>query len=136
MMYGLRPLLVAHALSEDEWLVLSLLGVSDHRSIAELDGLLWYTGTRVSYECAARLASAGFVTLLSGHDPETRVSLTPRGREVVIELVAAAKAQETSAERNLGPGETLQLKSLLRHVIRDSDPGTPPLRSPPFSPQE
>jgi hypothetical protein len=45
---------------------------------------------------------------------------------VVIELVAAAKAVESHAERNLGFGETQLLKRALRRVIADSDPGPPP----------
>jgi 3-hydroxy-9,10-secoandrosta-1,3,5(10)-triene-9,17-dione monooxygenase reductase component len=130
MMNILVPALERHSLNEEEWFVLSLLGVSDQRSIAELDHLLWYTGARITYELLARLASLGYVTLEGGHDPAARAHLTERGRAVVIELVAAAKAFETQAERSLGPGETQMLKNMLRYVIRDTDPGPPPLRKP------
>lgn len=133
MMQGLWPLLHQHALSEEEWYVLSLLGVSDHRRIAELDRLLWYTGSRITYERVARLASIGLLRLEGGHDPDARVALTERGRNVVIELVAAAKALEAHAERNLGPGETQLVKNILRKIIRDTEPGAPPLRTPPRS---
>ena len=127
---GLRQDLDRHGLSEDEWFVLSLLGVSDDRTIEELDRLLWYTGTRVTYERIARTAAAGFVRLHGGHDPHARVALTEEGRRVVIELVAAAKAVESHAERNLGFGETQLLKRALRNVIRDTDPGPPALLPP------
>lgn len=127
---GLRQDLERHGLSEDEWFVLSLLGVSDDRTIEQLDRLLWYTGTRVTYERVARTAAAGFVRLRGGHDPHARVSLTEQGRRIVIELVAAAKAVESHAERNLGYGETQLLKKALRHVIRDTDPGPPVLLPP------
>lgn len=130
MMHGLRPVLDRHAIAEDEWLVLSLLGVSDHRRIAELDRLLWYTGTRITYERVARLASVGLVRLVGGHDPDARVDLSEHGRAVVLDLVAAAKALEAHAERNLGPGETQLLKNILRSVIRDTEPGLPPLQTP------
>ena len=133
MMHGLRPVLEKHAIGEDEWLVLSLLGVSDHRRIAELDRLLWYTGTRITYEGIARLASVGLVRLVGGHDPDARVELSEHGRAVVLDLVAAAKALEAHAERNLGPGETQLLKNFLRSVIRDTEPGTAPLQTPPAS---
>jgi 3-hydroxy-9,10-secoandrosta-1,3,5(10)-triene-9,17-dione monooxygenase reductase component len=46
---------------------------------------------------------------------------------VVVELVAAAKAAEEHAERNLGPGETRVLKNMLLRLIHDTDPGHPPL---------
>jgi 3-hydroxy-9,10-secoandrosta-1,3,5(10)-triene-9,17-dione monooxygenase reductase component len=136
MMQGLRPTLALHALSEEEWFVLSLLGVSDHRRIAELDRLLWYTGSRVTYERVARLGTIGLVQLDGGHDPDARVALTERGRKVVIELVAEAKALEVHAERSLGEGEIQFLKNLLRNVIRDTDPGPAPLRTPPSSADE
>ncbi len=136
MMHGLRPVLEQHAITEDEWLVLSLLGVSDHRRIAELDRLLWYTGTRITYECVARLASVGLVTLVGGHDPDARVNLSSHGRAVVLELVAAAKALEAHTERNLGLGETTLLKNLLRNVIRETEPGMPPLQTLPQSFEE
>jgi 3-hydroxy-9,10-secoandrosta-1,3,5(10)-triene-9,17-dione monooxygenase reductase component len=130
-MYGsLREQLEHHALSEQEWFVLSLLGVTDNRSIADLDRLLWHTGTRVTYERVARLASLGYLQLHGGHDPGARVTLTERGRAIVLQLVAAAKAAEVHAERNLGPGETQLLKFALRNLIRDTDPGPPPLMTP------
>jgi hypothetical protein len=41
-----------------------------------------------------------------------------------------AKAAESDAERNLGYGETQLLKKALRGIIRETDPGPPPLMSP------
>jgi 3-hydroxy-9,10-secoandrosta-1,3,5(10)-triene-9,17-dione monooxygenase reductase component len=123
----LRGDLERHGINEQDWFVLSLLGVADNRSIAELDRLLWLTGIRVTYERIAGLAAAGLVQLQGGHDPAARVSLSERGRAVVVELVAAAKAVEEHAERNLGPGETRLLKNMLHRLIRDTDPGQAPL---------
>jgi 3-hydroxy-9,10-secoandrosta-1,3,5(10)-triene-9,17-dione monooxygenase reductase component len=127
---GLRKDLERHGISESEWFILSLLGVRDDRTIEELDRLLWYTGTRVTYERVASAAASGFVRLRGGHDPHARVTLTEEGRRVVIELVAAAKAAESHAERNLGYGETQLLKRALRNVIRDTDPGPPTFLPP------
>lgn len=127
LFHSLRAELERHALTEEEWFILSLLGAADDRSIAELDRLLWLTGYRVTYECVARLASLGLVELRGGHDPSARVRLSDRGRSIVIELVAAAKAAESHAERNLGPGETQFLKDILRKLIHDTYPGSPPL---------
>lgn len=127
MYQSLRADLERHAINEQEWFVLSLLGVADNRSIAELDRLLWLTGIRVTYERVAGLAAAGLVQLHGGHDPAARVTLSERGREIVVRLVAAAKAVEEHAERNLGPGETRLLKNILHRLIRDTDPGQAPL---------
>jgi 3-hydroxy-9,10-secoandrosta-1,3,5(10)-triene-9,17-dione monooxygenase reductase component len=130
LMHGLATSFARHGISEDEWLVLSLLAVSGHRRIAELDRLLWNTGLRVTYEAIARLASVGLVSLAGGHDPDTRVDLSERGRAVVIDLLATAKALEVHAERNLGAGETQLLKNVLRKVIQSTEPGPAPLRTP------
>ncbi len=121
---GLRAALGRLGLTEDEWLIISVLGAINHRTIGELDQELAYTGTRVTYELAARLASGGFLTLTGGYDPHARVSLTAQGQQVVMELVAAAKAVEETAERNLGRGEVSLMKSLLRTIIHNTAPAS------------
>jgi 3-hydroxy-9,10-secoandrosta-1,3,5(10)-triene-9,17-dione monooxygenase reductase component len=115
-----------------QWFVLSILGVSDDRTVAELDGLLWCTGHRVTYELLASLTAAGFADLHGSYDPHARVTLTENGRRAVIELVAAAKAAEDHAERNLGTAEVRILKRALRTIIRETDPGAPPLLGPTY----
>jgi 3-hydroxy-9,10-secoandrosta-1,3,5(10)-triene-9,17-dione monooxygenase reductase component len=122
----LRKDLERHGLSEDEWFVLSILGVSDNRTISELDRLLAYTGKRVTYELVAGLAAGEFVDIRAAYDPQVVVKLTDSGRRVVIELVAAAKAAEAHATRNLDSDEIHLLKRSLRTAIRDTDPGPPP----------
>jgi 3-hydroxy-9,10-secoandrosta-1,3,5(10)-triene-9,17-dione monooxygenase reductase component len=129
---SLRRDLEQHGLSEAQWFVLSILGVSDDRTVAELDRLLWYTGHRVTYELLASLTAAGFADLHGSYDPHARVTLTDNGRRAVIELVAAAKAAEDHAERNLGTAEARILKRALRAIIRETDPGDPPLASPTY----
>lgn len=129
---SLRRDLEQHGLSEVQWFVLSILGVSDDRTVAELDRLLWYTGHRVTYELLASLTAAGFAELDGSYDPHARVRLTDNGRRAAIELVAAAKAAEDHAERNLGTAEVRILKRALRAIIRETDPGAPPLLVPAY----
>lgn len=124
----LRRELERHDLTEAGWFVLSLLGVSNRRTLHELQQLLAYTGQEVNYELVAGLAAAGLVRLHGHHDPHAQVELTEAGRAIVIELVAAAKAAESHAERNLGVGETRLIKQALRQIIRDSEPGPLPVR--------
>lgn len=127
---GVRRELERHRLSEEQWFVLSILGVSDDRTVAELDQLLWCTGQRVTYELLASLSALGLADLRGGHDPHARVVLTDSGRRAVIELVAAAKAAEEQAERNLGVAEARLLRRALRSIIRETHPGPPPLLVP------
>jgi 3-hydroxy-9,10-secoandrosta-1,3,5(10)-triene-9,17-dione monooxygenase reductase component len=128
----LRRDLERHGLSEDQWFVLSILAMSDDRTVAELDRLLWYTGKRVTYELLASLTASGFARLHGSYDPHARVLLTEAGKRIVLELVAVAKAAESDAERSLGYGETQLLKRALRSIIRDTDPGPPPLIAPAY----
>jgi len=129
---SLRRDLDRHGLSEDQWFVLSILGISDNRTIADLDRLLWYTGRRVTYELVASLTAGGFALLHGIYEPHARVTLTDMGKRVVLQLVAVAKAAESDAERSLGYGETQLLKKALRGIIRETDPGPPPLLPPHF----
>lgn len=119
-----------HGLSEQQWFVLSILGAGDSRTVAELDQMLWHTGTRVTYELVASLMAGGFALLHGSYDPHASVTLTEVGRRVVIELVAVAKAAESHAERNLGYEGTRLLKHALRSIIRETDPGLPTLLTP------
>lgn len=122
---SLRRDLEQHGLTEGQWLALSALGVPDGRSEEELDRLLWHTGHRATHELLASLAAAGLTTL-RGSSPKSRLTLTDAGRQALIELVAAAKAVEAHAERNLGTAEIRALKQILRAVIGETDPGVPP----------
>ena len=130
---GLKRDLERHGLTEWQWFVLSILGVRDNRTVAELDQILWRTGTRVTYELVAGLVAAGLAQLHGSNDPNARVTLTEAGRRLVIELVAAAKATESHAESNLGFADSQLLKQALRSIIRETDPGLPPLRSPTYT---
>jgi 3-hydroxy-9,10-secoandrosta-1,3,5(10)-triene-9,17-dione monooxygenase reductase component len=130
MFLGIRRELERCGLSEEQWFVLSLLGVSEQRTLAELDRMLANTGKRVTFNLLAGLAAADLVRLSGAHDPHARAALTDRGRTMVIELVSMAKAAESVAERNLDQAEIHILKRALRTLIRDTDPGLPLLLSP------
>jgi 3-hydroxy-9,10-secoandrosta-1,3,5(10)-triene-9,17-dione monooxygenase reductase component len=130
---GLARDLERRGLTEWQWFVLSILGVRDNRTVAELDRILWRTGTRVTYELVAGLVTAGLARLDGSNDPSARATLTEAGRRVVIELVAAAKATESHAERSLGFDEAQLLKQALRSIISETDPGPPPLHAPTYA---
>jgi 3-hydroxy-9,10-secoandrosta-1,3,5(10)-triene-9,17-dione monooxygenase reductase component len=130
MFVAIRRELEQRGLSEEQWFVLSLLGVSDQRTLAELDRTLANTGKRVSFNLLAGLAAAELVLLSGTHDPQVRAKLTAKGRAMVIELVSVAKAAESAAERNLDPAEIHVLKRALRTLIHDTDPGLPLLLAP------
>ena len=85
--------------------------------VAALGAQLAYTGTEITYDQMASLASADLVQRHGPHDPGASVSLTLKGRQALIELVAAAKSAEADAERSLGQNEVRMLKIWLRLII-------------------
>ncbi len=123
----IRPLLAAHGLREEEYYVLSVLGVDDNRTVAELDALLSYTNHRVSADSMAALAARGFVDYDKRAGEHGEVRLTEQGRQTIIELVAASKAVEEDALRQIDYSESHMLKHLLKRVIRNTARDMPAL---------
>ncbi len=121
----MRRELEKRGLGEAEFFVLSVLGIGDRRTVEELNALLAYTGVRATPTLLNGLAAHGFVAC-----DGAVTSLTPAGRQVMIELMAIAKAAEAEIEGGLDHSEQLLLKDLLKRVIRRTDPGIPALWPP------
>jgi 3-hydroxy-9,10-secoandrosta-1,3,5(10)-triene-9,17-dione monooxygenase reductase component len=121
----IRPEIVRRNLGDAEYLTLSLLGVRDGRSLAELDALLSYTGTQVTERVAARLAELTLVELDGPAGEGQRLLLTEVGRRKVVELLAVAEATSADAEQNLDPSESHVLRQLLTSIVEASNPGIP-----------
>lgn len=111
-----------HGLGVADFFALSMLGVRDGRSRAELDALVSFTGVRVTAEEIHRLVRLG---LVGAADDEAPILLTPLGRRVLVELMAAAKAASDEAERGFDTGESRLLRQMLGRLIASSDPGLP-----------
>lgn len=118
----IRKQLLALELSEDDYLILSILGIGDNRSLDELDALLAISGRSAKPEVRAGLVRRG---LLAEGDADgaaagggTRLSLTAAGRAMEIRLLAVAKLAEAAAESALDYGEVQLLKQLLKRVVR------------------
>ena len=124
----IRPTLQSHGLDDDAYYVLSVLGVDDKRSVAELDALLSYAGRRVSSSLVGRLMRLGFVTVQAAADSaDGLLRLTELGRNTIVELVAVSKAAEEDALQQIDYSETHMLKHLLKQVIRNTAKDIPPL---------
>ena len=121
--HRMRPEIMRRTLGDAEYLALTLLGVRDGRTVEELDGLLAYTGTRVTHRVAERLTELGYVECEGADNPCLR--LTAAGRRVVVELLAVAEAASTDAEQALDPSESLVLRQLLAKIVEASNPGIP-----------
>lgn len=92
------------------------LTANSFNSVSLAPPMVLWSLARQARSLPAFLANPHFAV----YDPDVKVALTDQGRAVVIKLVAAAKAVESHAERNLGDGETQLLKRALRKIIRDA----------------
>ncbi len=121
-LYGrMRDSLTEHDLDATDHFILSVLGINDGRTAAEIDGVIGYTGAHISSDRITSLAARDIVRT----DPADRLWLTETGRRTLVELAAAAKAAEEDALGAFDENETALLKHLLKHVIRSTDPGLP-----------
>jgi hypothetical protein len=120
----LRPALEAHGLDEEDYTLLSLLIIRDHREAAEVDGLLQIAGKRLRNAKVRHLMQRNLMMMQVDAEGETRLSLTEAGRHTIIELMAAAKAAEADSEIGLDFSESQMLKYLLKRVIRNTIPGS------------
>jgi 3-hydroxy-9,10-secoandrosta-1,3,5(10)-triene-9,17-dione monooxygenase reductase component len=109
----IRKELLAQDLSEDDYLILSILGIGDDRSLEELDALLAISGRRATDEVRASLCRRGLLAERDG-----RLKLTPEGRDLEIRLLAVAKLAEATAESALDYSEVQLLKQLLKRIVR------------------
>ena len=122
-LYGrMQDSLARHGLDAADHFVVTILGIRDGRTMAEIGEMIGFTGARITPDQVASLAARGLVRSDRATD---RLWLTDGGRRTMIELAAAAKAAEEEALGAFDDNETALLKHLLKHVIRHTDPGLP-----------
>lgn len=107
----------ARGLDESEFLVLSALGEDDRRTLGSLTGLLDDGDGDGVVALVHGLRERGLVRIEKAGADGEHVALTERGRQLMLELLAIAKAAEAGVEDHLGHGEILVLKDLLKRVI-------------------
>lgn len=126
LLFALRQLLASHALDEAAFFILSTLSVRDRLSLAELDGIIGYTGFEVTAPKLAALEAQRYIARENDGDV-LRFVLTADGREASLRQIAHAKAVEEDLVDALGVGDVMALKLLLKRLIASTNPGLPDL---------
>lgn len=121
----IKPEIARRNLGDAEYMALSLLGVRDGQTVAQLDALLAYNGTQVTEDVAAHLLELALVELDGPRGRDRRLLLTAAGRRTVVELLAVAEATSADAEKGLDPSESYLLRQLLVSIVEASNPGIP-----------
>lgn len=101
-------------ISEEEMGVLSMLGMQDNRSAAEIDQIVRVTGMRVDDEVLHRMAAKHLVTLSTAG--ELRAHLTESGQQLLVEQVAYVQAIENAAL----PADTYAEVAIAKELLKNT----------------
>lgn len=120
---GIRALLNERGLSDADFFVLSLLSVSEPLAGADIAAHIAYTGIDVGAVLLQQLCDRDLLQ----KNERSAYALTDRGRDSILHVIAAAKAEEADVVERMGEAEAALLRNLLKQFIRATDPGLPKL---------
>lgn len=126
---GIRALLNERGLSDADFFVLSLLSVRDSMAGADIAAHIAYTGIDVGAVLLQQLCDRGLLQ----KNEHAAYALTDSGRDSILHVIAAAKAEEADVLERMGEAEAALLRNLLKQFIRATDPGLPKLWTAPVA---
>ena len=123
--YGrIREQALALGLDEAAHFTLATLLMQPASTLEQLNAVFLHTGCRTDTATLRALTLRGLVS-----ESGPPYSLSEQGRSLTLQLVAAAEAIEAEVLGRYGDADGLALKNLLRHLVRQTDPGLPDLWS-------
>ena len=117
-MSAVRPEMEARQLSEKDFFALSLLSVREQLPPEEIAEHTAYTGASVDEAVLDSLVARNYV-----HKNLGAYGMTKQGRDAMLHVIAAAKAQEADLGEKIGELEITALRNLLKRTIAQTDPG-------------
>jgi 3-hydroxy-9,10-secoandrosta-1,3,5(10)-triene-9,17-dione monooxygenase reductase component len=108
--------------TDPEYAALVALGRENGKTVAEIDAMSAFRGRNVTPEVVSRLAERGLVSVAEPVRNDSRVELTPAGRQGLIEIIAILKSAEADALEGFDFSEIHLLKQLLRRIVEKNDP--------------
>lgn len=120
---GFRAQLNERHLSDADFFVLSLLSVREPLSDRDIAAHIAYTGIDVGPVLLQSLCDRGLLL----NTAQAAYGLSAAGRDAILHVMAAAKAEEADVVAQLGEAEAALLRNLLKRLIRTTDPGLPTL---------
>lgn len=123
MLFRMRKVFDEQAHEDSHFFALSVLNIQANLSLEEINDYIKYTGHSLTDTDIEFLISQELIEKL---DDET-YQLTANGRETSLLHIAQAKAIEEELIRDLGQGDVMALKLLLKRLISKTDPGLPDL---------
>ena len=123
MLFRMRKVFDEQAHEDSHFFALSVLNIQDHLSLEQINDYIEYTGHSLSENDIEFLLSQDLLKKLDNESYQ----LTSHGRETSLLHIAQAKAIEEELIADLGVGDVMALKLLLKRLITKTDPGLPDL---------
>ena len=109
-------------IDETEYLALTLLGLGGPLSLQALQARLEHTGHAPGHDDLYRMIGKGLVTeTMDG----SQYSITVKGRELYLSLLARSKGIEEQMLDGFSDAEIADVRSFLQRFIERTDPGIP-----------
>lgn len=125
MLYRMRKVLDQQALEDSHFFALSVMNIQPKQTLEQLNTHLDYTGHSLSEEDIEFLESQALISKVDNDSYQ----LTESGRVTSLHHIAQAKAIEEELIEDLGAGDVMALKLMLKRLIHKTDPGLPDLWS-------
>lgn len=126
-MFGkMQGFLKKNDLSDLHFFTLSVLCIQDNLTLEQLNAHIEYTGRALTTDDLQHLITK---ELIATNEDGSRYQLTGEGRETSVHQIAHARAIEEELIGQLGSGDVMALKLLLKRLITQTDPGLPDLWS-------
>lgn len=123
MLYRMRKVFDEQALEDSHFFALSVMNIQQELTLEQLNTHLDYTGHSLFEEDINFLKKQGLIQKLA----DDTYQLTTSGRETSLHHIAQAKAIEEEIIEELGAGDVMALKLMLKRLISKTDPGLPDL---------
>lgn len=122
-MAGFRDALDKWGLSDPDFFVLALLGVRQPLTGEQIAAYTAYIRADIDVVELESQRKRGLLTC----DDAGGWSLSARGHDAILHVLAAANAVEADVVERLGPAEAAGLRNALKRVVAATDPGLPKL---------
>lgn len=123
MLFRMRKVFDEQAHEDSHFFALSVLNIQDQLSLEQINDHIEYTGHSLSESDIQFLIDQKLIEAAEND----KYRLTTSGRETSLLHIAQAKAIEEELINELGEGDVMALKLLLKRLISKTDPGLPDL---------
>lgn len=115
-------------LNKEKYLALTLFGMGGRLSLQDLHIRMEHTGHKPSHAMLQDMLKRGLIVeATKGARDKIKFSLSVKGRELYVSLLAKSKAIEEELLDDFSPEEVADTRDFLQRFIQKSDPGVPDL---------